>query len=616
MSGMIAFTPSPSDPFRNLDYLPAPDYSQALRGAPPDKLERIRKRLALLYGEARSIGVARNVDRLIKVHDAYSTPELRDSERAFDPRARLTERDVILITYGDLVLSKGRSPLRTLSDFTFVLFRGLITTVHVLPFFPSSSDRGFSVTSYEEVDPRLGSWDEIAQLGRRFRLMFDGVFNHISSKSRRFQQFLAGDPLYSDYFRVFSSKEEIDPDRLRLILRPRTSDLLSPYATVDGLKWLWTTFSRDQIDLNFRNPDILVAILEILLHYVRRGSDLVRLDAVTYIWHELGTACAHLQETHEIVKLMRDVLDVAAPHVSLVTETNVPHRDNVTYFGDGSDEAQMVYNAFVSGSAEALLSACENFQPPSETTAFFNFLDSHDGIGLLGARGILPAQEIERLCQHVRDNGGLVSMRANGDGTESPYELNITWFSALNGEASNEPVENQVDRFIASRAIALSLRGVPGIYLSSFFGSRNDLEAVKKDGMARSINRAAFREDWLFEQFGDPLSVPSRIISQLTRLLELRSRQKAFHPATPQRALHLDPRVFSIVRAPEMGNSILCLVNVTGSEIPLTVSPAEIGGEFTVVTDVVSGLEHRASQEGLRIPLAPYQVAWLRGGRL
>ncbi|MBK9087775.1 MAG: hypothetical protein IPL90_01470 [Holophagales bacterium] len=275
--------------------------------------------------------VVRNVDRLVKVHDAYATPRIREAEASFDARRRFTEKDAVLITYGDLVVSDGRTPLRTLSDFAFVFFRGLVTTVHVLPFFPSSSDRGFSIVSYEEVDPRLGSWEEIARLGRGFRLMFDGVFNHISSKSRRFQKFLAGDPEYDRFFRVFSSREEIDDDLLKLVLRPRTSDLLSEFATVDGPRWLWTTFSRDQIDLNFRHPRVLVEVLEILLSYVRRGADLVRLDAVTYIWHELGTSCAHLKQTHEVVKLIRDVLDAAAPHVALVTETNVPHADNVTY---------------------------------------------------------------------------------------------------------------------------------------------------------------------------------------------------------------------------------------------------------------------------------------------
>lgn len=611
------------DPFRALEYLPEPDYERPLRGLSPDVAARVRRRAALLYGEARADELTRQVDRVVRVHDAHATPAIRAAEDAFDPRERFSERDAVLITYGDLVVSEGRTPLRTLSDFAYVFFRGLVSTIHVLPFFPSSSDRGFSVVSYEEVDPRLGSWEEIARLRRGFRLMFDGVFNHVSSKSRRFQKFLAGDPEYGRFFRVFSSREEIDDDHLRLVLRPRTSDLLNEFATVEGPRWLWTTFSRDQVDLNFREPKTLLEVLEILLHYVRRGADLVRLDAVTYIWHELGTSCAHLVQTHEVVRLARDVLDAAAPHVALVTETNVPHADNVTYFGDGTDEAQMVYNfalpplvlhAFVTGSAGTLSGWAAELSPPSETTAFFNFLDSHDGIGLMGARGILPPEEVSRLCERVSGVGGLVSMRTGEGGAAVPYELNVTWWSALNEGRCEEPLERQVDRFVASRAIALALRGVPGIYLLSFFGARNDLEAVRRDGQARSINRAAIREEWLFDQFADPSSVPSRTASRFIDLLERRAAEPAFHPAAPQRVLRLDPRLFALVRTARGGGSaVLAVTEVSGAPVEARVRLAETGLADAPFVDLVTGRELRPEGGEIVLRLSPYQVAWLRG---
>lgn len=612
-----------ADPFRGLAYRNEPDYARALRGLPLPVAARVRRRAAFLYGAERADEVTAHVDRLVRVHDAHATPALRAAEEAFDPRERFTEKDAVLITYGDLVVSEGRTPLATLADFSFVFFRGLVTTVHVLPFFPSSSDRGFSIVSYEEVDPRLGSWEEIERLSRGFRLMFDGVFNHVSSKSRRFQKFLAGDPEYERFFRVFSSREAIDDDHLRLVLRPRTSELLSEYATVDGPRWLWTTFSRDQIDLNFRHPRVLLEVLEILLHYVRRGADLVRLDAVTYIWHELGTRCAHLAQTHEVVKLVRDVLDAAAPHVAVVTETNVPHADNVTYFGDGTDEAQLVYNfalpplvlhAFVTGSAETLSTWAAELAPPSETTAFFNFLDSHDGIGVLGARGILPEGEVARLCERVRSVGGLVSMRTGEGGAETPYELNVTWWSALNDAEADEPLERKVDRFLASRAIALALRGVPAIYLLSFFGARNDLEAVKRDGQARSINRSAIREEWLFEQFADPSSIPSRTASRFIDLLGLRAAEPAFHPAAAQKVLRLDPRLFALVRVPRgEGPAVVAIVEVSGSEVEARLSLAEAGLAGGPLVDLAGRREVPAASGTVVLRLRPYQVLWLRG---
>jgi len=612
-----------SDPFRGLSYRPEPDYARPLRGLPAEIAARVRTRAGLLYGYGRADTVLRHVDRIVKVHDAFTTPQLREAEDAFEPGRRFTEKDAVLITYGDLVVSEGRTPLRTLADFAIVFFRGLVTTVHVLPFFPSSSDRGFSIVSYEEVDPRLGSWEEIERLGRGFRLMFDGVFNHVSAKSRRFQKFLAGDPEYARFFRVFSSREEIDEDLLKLVLRPRTSDLLNEFATVDGPRWLWTTFSRDQVDLNFRHPRVLLDVLEILLYYVRRGADLVRLDAVPYIWHELGTSCAHLRQTHEVVKLVRDVLDAAAPHVALVTETNVPHADNVTYFGDGSDEAQMVYNfalpplvlhAFVTGSAETLSAWAATLTPPSETTAFFNFLDTHDGIGLMGARGILPDGEVSRLCERVRSVGGLVSMRTGEGGAASPYELNVTWWSALNDAEAGEPIGRRVDRFVATRAIALALRGVPGIYLLSFFGARNDLDAVKRDGQARSINRSALREEWLFDQFSDPESIPSRTASRFIDLLDRRAAEPAFHPAAPQRVLRLDPRLLALARTPVGGGfAVVAIVDVSGSAVETRLRLSEAGLAEGELVDLVSGERVPSAGGEVLLRLRPYQVVWLRG---
>ncbi|MCG6962677.1 MAG: sugar phosphorylase [Acidobacteria bacterium] len=610
-----------ADDFRGTLFNLQPDYTRPALDVPEARRERIRGRLEVLYGKAAADQVARQVERLMRVHYAFQMPELIDMERRLDPRQRFTERDVILITYGDMIVSEDRRPLRTLADFTEVFFRGIVSTLHILPFYPYSSDRGFSVLSYEEVDPRLGSWEEIAELESNFKLMFDAVFNHVSAKSYWFQQFLNGDPEYDGFFTVFSSREAVDQDYLRLILRPRTTDLLTEVATIHGTRYVWTTFSPDQIDLNFKNPKVLLKVLEILLYYVRRGADLIRLDAVTYLWSELGTSCAHLRQTHEVVKLFRDVLDVVSPHVALVTETNVPHRDNITYFGDGHDEAQMVYNfalpplvldAFLEGDARQLSRWVAKLEPPSDTTSFLNLLDSHDGIGVLGARGILSEEQIGKMCERTRQCGGFVSKKANGDGTEDPYELNTTWFSVLSRPGSSEPVEVHVDRFIASRAIALVLRGVPGIYLPSMFGSKNDLDGVAHGGSYRSINRTALQSHKLFEQFEDPGSLPSRVARRLVDLLEVRVGDAAFHPHGRQQVLAVDSRVLAVLRtAPSGGSKVLSLINVSRETVCVQVAAAEVGlagklqdllgGEGTVVSDGV-----------LNLRLKPYQVAWLR----
>ncbi len=609
-----------NDPFRELQYRLEPDYSLPPVEIPESKRRSMTQRLALLYGEDAADGLYGELRRIVQVHHAHGTPEMHAAEDAVQPANRFTEQDVVLITYGDLVVSETRTPLRTLTDFAEVFFRGLISTIHVLPFFPYSSDRGFSVVSYTEVDPELGTWQDIAELGKSFKLMFDGVFNHCSAKSEWFRRFLAGDPAYQDFFINFQSREEIEQDELAAILRPRTSDLLTEFATINGPRHVWTTFSPDQIDLNFKNPAVMLRIAETLLEYVRRGADIVRLDAVTYLWYEMGTSCAHLEETHEIVKLFRDLLDVAAPHVAIITETNVPHSDNVTYFGDGTDEAQMVYNfalpplvlhAFLTGSAERLTSWARDLVPPSTTTAFFNFLDSHDGIGVMGARGILNEEDIALMCDAIRACGGRVSMKSNGDGSRSPYELNATWLSALSGDATDEAVESQVARFIASRAIALVLRGVPGIYLPSMFGSHNDTDAVCRGETFRGINRTAVEEEKLFEAFADPDSIHTPIAKRYIDLLEVRTTTPAFHPNAAQDVLSIDPRVFAVRRTAVDGKTaVLCLVSVSADEVALSIplSAANLGeGAYT---DLASEQEFTITGDTWTVTLAPYQVVW------
>ena len=601
-----------------------PDHSKPRWRLDEAVRSRMAERLAVLYPAAQIEATLQEIERLLAVHRAHKTREIEAAEQGFDARERFTERDVILITYGDLVVSKDRPPLRTLADVATVFFQGLITTLHILPFFPYSSDRGFAVVSFTEVDPALGTWGDIADLGKHFRLMFDGVFNHMSSQSRWFREFTNGHPSYQDFFTAFSASDAIDDDHLSLILRPRTSSLLSEFDTIHGPRFVWSTFSRDQVDLNFKNPRVLTEIVDILLFYVRHCADVIRLDAVTYLWSELGTSCAHLEETHACIQLMRDVLDVAAPQVALITETNVPHADNVSYFGDGSNEAQMVYNfalpplvlhAFQNADAGYLTRWASALEYPSETTTFFNFLDSHDGIGVMGARGILSEEQIGAMAERVREHGGFVSMKTNGDGSESPYELNITWWSALNREDSDESTTLQIDRLVASRAIALCLRGVPGMYLLGLVGTRNDVEAVHRNGSKRDINRTAIDEQELLALFADPTTVTAQVTRRLIELLEKRTTHAAFHPAAPQEVLELSPHLFAVLRRCREGDGgLLAVTNITPELVSATIDLAPHGtGTDGTLTDLISGDPFPIREGQLTLALEPYRVLWLEG---
>jgi sucrose phosphorylase len=275
-----------------------PNYTRSLFEVPDDALKRMFDRLCFLYGDSISKDYLPELERILKVYYAHKPQKLIERQMRFDPAERFTEEDVILITYGDLLHGKEHSPLATLAKFCDTYLEGTINTLHILPFFPYSSDKGFSIIDFETVDPNLGSWQDIEDLESRYQLMFDGVINHISSKSRWFQEFLNDNRYYKDFFIFYTSKDELTPEQRKLIFRPRTSDILTEYLTINGPKYVWTTFSQDQIDLNFQNPDVLMRVLEILLLYVRHGADIIRLDAVTFLWDQPGTRGIHLEQTH------------------------------------------------------------------------------------------------------------------------------------------------------------------------------------------------------------------------------------------------------------------------------------------------------------------------------
>lgn len=602
-----------------------PDYCQPPLEIPEEKKQGLIGKLAEIYGPSTAEEWYPELERRMRVYYAYKTPEMIEEDTVFQIENRFTEKDIILITYGDLIVRKGEHPLKVLAE---VLNNKVqfATTIHILPFFPYSSDRGFSIKSYFEVDPNLGTWTDIDTLATRFQLMFDGVINHISAKSHWFQEFLNGNPEYEDYFIRFSTHSAISQDHLNLILRPRTSDLLTHFDTIDGPKLVWTTFSPDQIDLNYKNIKVLMRVLEVLLFYVRRGSDIIRLDAVTYLWSELGTSCAHLQQTHQIIQLFRLILDIVSPQVALITETNVPHKDNISYFGDGTNEAQMIYNfalppltlyTFLKGDCTVLSEWADKLEWISPTATYFNFLDSHDGVGLLPVKNLLDKEEIDFMLDKCREHGGMVSFKADSEGGKSPYELNITWYSALNRENTEETRDLQISRFVASRSIALALMGVPGIYLPSLIGHKNDIEAVTKTGEARSINRRTFDADLLLERLEDSRSLPSRILLRLGVLFSVRVHCAAFHPNGPQKILKRSPNVFSLVRrSPDEKQEVLCLTNVTAEKQEFILSRDDLQTWPQRFENIFTGLVREVEGDEHTFHLRPYEVKWVTGGSI
>ncbi len=572
--------------------------------------------LAFLYGEDVADEIWPRLRGKLAAF-AEECPELRRDVPP--PSERLTERDAILITYGNQVSEPDRLPLVSLAEVLETYAQGAITGVHLLPFFPYSSDDGFSVIDYTQVNPDFGDWSDVARLGETFRLMFDAVINHISRQSDWFQAFVAGDPAFADAFIVVEPGTDLSE-----VVRPRALPLLTAVQTASGEKLVWTTFSTDQIDLNFADPNVLLRIIDLLLLYVKHGAEIIRLDAIAYLWKKIGTSCIHLEETHRVVKLFRAVLDAVAPGVMLITETNVPHEENISYFGDGTDEAQLVYqfplpplvlHTMSSGDATHLTGWAAGLSLPSDQTTFYNFLASHDGIGVRPVEGILREAEVQALVDRTQAHGGHVSFKTNADGSESVYELNISYFDAISDPEGGEPLALQVDRFMVSQSIMLALQGVPAIYMHSYFGSRNDYEGVERTGRYRSINRETFRRSELERALSDPTSLRARVYTAYRRLLDVRKQHPAFHPNGPQRVLSLDPSVFAVLRtAPDGKERILCLHNVTASPVTIPVDhDSQCLDEARHWRNLLSEQIVLNDRAGLQIVLEPYQIAWLVG---
>ncbi len=559
----------------------------------------IRNLLKKIYGEKKGDEAHRLVSSLI---ESFSPTENRRRE-LFD------QGDVFLITYGDSLLGKHRPPLETLRDFALRRFKGYFDTIHILPFFPYSSDDGFSVVDFTAVNPELGDWSDIDEIGRDFKLVFDFVLNHVSACGDWFQKYLDGEEGFRDL------AIEVDPDAdLSMVARPRALPLLTEFEKKSGEKVrLWTTFSADQIDLNYKSPEVLGKMISVLLFYLKQGASALRMDAVAYLWKEPGTSCIHLEQTHDAVRLFRAIVEKTAPGVAILTETNVPHDENVGYFGNGNDEAHMVYNftlpplllhSFVNGNARALSKWAAGLETPSEKCAFFNFTASHDGIGVRPLEGIVSASEIAGLCDRVEKNGGRVSYKTNPDGSRSPYELNIVYFDALrNPDGSDADRSLDIQRFLASQAVQYALPGVPATYVHSVLGSRNWTAGVEKTGMARSVNREKLDAEKVGKELENPDSFRSRVFHPYLEMIGVRRRQPAFHPNADFRVLEADPRVFAFERRGG-SQTILAITNLSSEKVEVRLSGFE---ENDKMVDLFT--ERETALKNLE--LAPCQFVWL-----
>ncbi|MGD6958551.1 sugar phosphorylase [Rossellomorea aquimaris] len=556
-------------------------------------VRNVEERLRTIYGED------------FKEEFLTSFTELVDkwSRHPWESAALVSEENVYLITYGDSIYEEGKPTLASLRTFLNEKVKGSITDVHLLPMFPYTSDDGFSVVDYRQVDPKLGDWSNIEELAQDYRLMFDFVANHISKSSEWFQGYINGEERYKEYF--VPKDPSFDASD---VVRPRTSPLYHEYEGQDGVKTAWTTFSEDQVDLNFRHFPVLEETTDILLEYASKGGTSIRLDAIGFIWKESGTTSIHLPQAHEIIKLWREVMDFFKPNTQIITETNVPHQENISYFGDGTDEANMVYQfslpplvlfSLTTHNGEKLTEWAKTIDTVSDTATYFNFLASHDGIGMRPTEGILTNEEKQLLVDKVTVNGGRVSYKANSDGSQSVYELNINYSAALVNRGEDTTEELEVKKMLAAHSILLSFVGVPAVYYHSLLGSHNDESGVETSGINRRINREKLELSRILEEL-ETNSRRKGIFEGLQEMISIRQKESAFSPYAGQEVLELGANLFGLKRFnQETGESIIFIVNLDAAPVAVTLPHPGF--------DLQSGKEVSGEVE-----LNPYEFIWVK----
>jgi len=573
-----------------------------------DLQTRIREHLGLIYANIDLDAWAQKLVGLMNYPDSCAPVSAHQNH--------WDQSDIALITYGDSISCDHEKPLITLQKFLDAELKEDISIVHILPFFPYSSDDGFSVMDYLSVNSALGDWEDISAIAKKYRLMSDLVINHASARSRWFENFKKCLDPGRDYF--FSADENTD---IHQVVRPRSSALLNPVETEEGIKWVWCTFSSDQIDLNFANPQVLAEFVNIICHYMEWGVEIFRLDAVAFLWKEPGTSCLHLPQTHEIIKILRLLIEHKNPRAIVITETNVPNRENLTYLGN-ANEAHVIYNfslppllvyALITGDCTHLKTWMMSMPPAQNGTAYLNFIASHDGIGLRPTEGLMTEDEVNLLIAAMQNFGGMVSFRKGAEGFQKPYEINISLYDAMKGTAHNGVDQWQFQRFICAHSIMLALEGIPAFYIHSLLGTENDREKFRNTRRKRTINRRVWQFDDLNNKLASDKFHHRPLLQELKRLIAIRKRQPAFHPNVTQFTLHLGANIFAFWRQSlRRDQSIFCLSNMSieTQRIPLkeinlidTHSWCDLISDNSY-TDLTASLE-----------LQPYQTVWLSNCR-
>ena len=572
-----------------------------------DFSEKVKQYLFQIYSNDLSKKQINNL--FLNIKSIFTQPMKRSKNELW------SEKDFLLITYADSIKKNNQKNLITLNSFLKKYCKEF-SYIHILPFFPFSSDDGFAVEDYKKIKIEHGSWKDLKKITKTFDIMVDLVINHCSSNNKLFKNFLDDKNPGKDFF-INSEKKFPKSNK---IVRPRSSDL-SKKVLVDGKNtYVWCTFGHDQVDFDFRNPNVLLYFFEIIKFYLDQDIKALRLDAVAFLWKELGTRCINLPQTHNIIRLIRLIIDRFYNKTLIITETNIPSHENLTYFGN-NNEAHCIYNfslapllihAVVSGNSFYLKKWSRGMPPAQENNSYLNFLSTHDGIGMRPVEGILPENEIQKYFNFFKKQGGLFSYRTNA-GKKSVYEVNITLLEAFK-ECYNGKDKFVLERFILAHTILFSMEGIPAIYIQNYLGSKNDNAKVKKTNSFRSINRRNWNFDSLVKIFKNKSNINSKILHSLNRLMVLRKKQIAFHPNATQFTLQLGDIFFGIWRQSiDRSQSIFCISNLTNVKQKISLLDINLISTNNWF-DILSN--KKIKNIGDELLFKPYQTFWITNKKI
>ena len=520
---------------------------------------------------------------------------------------QVTEKTSMVICYGDSIYSNNQKNLKTFQNFFNKNLSSFFDTIHFLPFYPSSSDSGFAVKDHYKIDNKIGTWSDIKKFSRKKHIMADIVINHASARGLWFKNFLKEKKPGKDYFLLVNSKFNISK-----VVRPRDHKLLKEIKIFNKKEFLWRTFSDDQIDLNFKNPKVLIRFIKIMINLIKHGVTIFRLDAIAYLWKENSTKCINLKQTHEIVKILRIISNSLNIQTLIVTETNLPEKENLSYLGK-NDESNWIYNftlppllihALLFENGSYLNTWSKRLPSTKKGNSYLNFIASHDGIGMRPLEGIMQNNSIRNLLTRLKKNGSKFSYRRVNN-NKKVYESNITVFDALKVSNIDKKGLYNFERYIAAHAIMFSFEGVPAMYFNSLFGKSNDEAKYIITGNNRDVNRYRWNEKNILKRISNKNKKEYYIFETIKHLLNIRTKQKAFHPNAARTNINLGKNFFCIKRVSlDKKQKIICLTNLTSKLQHTKIDKKYINWKHLINPNI-------RYQNSNKISLKPFETIWL-----